>query len=71
VRNRPADLNVNIVKGKKLTNMLSFTSDQTVILRSAWPMSLDQCIAFIAEDELAEVTPESIRFVFALLQNIC
>ena len=54
-------MNVNIVKEKKLTNMRSSTSDQTVILRPARPMSLDQCIEFIAEDELVEVTPESIR----------
>jgi GTP-binding protein len=60
-RNRSIDLNVNIVKEKKLTNMRSSTSDQTVILRPARPMSLDQCIEFIAEDELVEVTPESIR----------
>ena len=60
-RNRAIDLNVNIVKEKKLTNMRSSTSDQTVILRPARPMSLDQCIEFIAEDELVEVTPESIR----------
>jgi GTP-binding protein len=60
-RNRSTDLNVNIIKEKKLTNMRSSTSDQTVILRPARPMSLDQCIEFIAEDELVEVTPESIR----------
>jgi len=60
-RNRSVDLNVNIVKEKKLTNMRSSTSDQTVILRPARPMSLDECIEFIAEDELVEVTPESIR----------
>ena len=60
-RNRSIDMNVNIVKEKKLTNMRSSTADQTVILRPARPMSLDQCIEFIAEDELIEVTPESIR----------
>ena len=60
-RNRSVDLNVNIVKEKKLTNMRASTSDQTVLLRSARPMSLDQCVEFIAEDELVEVTPESIR----------
>lgn len=60
-RNRTIDMNVNIVKEKKLTNMRSSTSDQTVILRPARPMSLDQCIEFIAEDELVEVTPGSIR----------
>jgi len=60
-RNRSGDLNVNIVKEKKLTNMRSATSDQTVILRPARLISLDQCIEFIAEDELVEVTPGNIR----------
>ena len=60
-RNRATDLNVNIVKEKKLTNMRSSTSDATVILRPPRLMSLDQCIEFIAEDEVVEVTPGSIR----------
>jgi len=60
-RNRSTDLNVNIVKEKKLTNMRSSTSDATVILRPPRLMSLDQCIEFIAEDEVVEVTPGSIR----------
>ena len=60
-RNRSVDMDVNIVKEKKLTNMRSSTADQTVILRPARPMSLDQCIEFIAEDELVEATPASIR----------
>jgi GTP-binding protein len=60
-RNRSTDLNVNIVKEKKLTNMRSSTSDATVILRPPRLMSLDQCIEFIAEDEVVEVTPVSIR----------
>jgi len=60
-RNRSGDLDVNIVKEKKLTNMRSSTSDQTVILRPARLMSLEECIDFIAEDELIEITPETIR----------
>ncbi|MCG6534667.1 MAG: translational GTPase TypA, partial [Syntrophales bacterium LBB04] len=60
-RNRSTDLNVNIVKEKKLTNMRASTSDATVILRPHRVMSLDQYIEFIAEDELVEVTPESLR----------
>ncbi len=60
-RNRAGDLFVNIVKEKKLTNMRSATSDATVILRPPRRLSLDQCIEFIAEDELVEVTPESVR----------
>ena len=60
-RNRTVDMDVNIVKEKKLTNMRSSTSDQTVILRPARLMSLEECIEFIAEDELIEITPGSIR----------
>jgi len=60
-RNRTGDLDVNIVKEKKLTNMRSATSEATVTLRPPRILSLDQSIEFIAEDELVEVTPENIR----------
>jgi GTP-binding protein len=60
-RNRTDDLAVNITREKKLTNMRSSTSDMTVTLRPPRILSLDQYIEFIAEDELVEVTPDSIR----------
>lgn len=60
-RNKSGDLNVNITKEKKLTNMRASTSEATVVLRPPKKLSLDQCIEFIAEDELIEVTPASIR----------
>jgi GTP-binding protein len=60
-RNKPGDLNVNITKEKHLTNMRSSTSDATVTLRPPRRLSLDQSIEFIAEDELIEVTPQSIH----------
>jgi GTP-binding protein len=60
-RNRMGDLAVNITREKKLTNMRSSTSDTTVTLRPPRRLSLDQCIEFIAEDELVEVTPKAIR----------
>ena len=60
-RNRNGDLDVNITKEKKLTNMRSSTSDATIVLRPPKILSLDQAIEFIAEDELVEVTPKSIR----------
>ena len=60
-RNRTQDINVNIVKEKKLTNMRASTSDATIILRPPRILSLDQAIEFIAEDELVEVTPQSVR----------
>jgi len=60
-RNRPGDLDVNIIREKKLTNVRSSTSDSTVVLRPSKNLSLDQCIEFISEDELLEVTPLNIR----------
>ncbi|MBN2568933.1 MAG: translational GTPase TypA [Deltaproteobacteria bacterium] len=60
-RNKPGDLNINITKEKHLTNMRSATSDATITLRPPRRLSLDQSIDFIAEDELIEVTPLSIR----------
>jgi len=60
-RNRSGDLEVNITKEKKLTNMRSSTADATVTLRPPRMLSLDQSIEFIAEDEVVEVTPRNIR----------
>ena len=60
-RNRQGDLVLNITREKKLTNMRASGSDNTVTLRPPKQFSLDQYIEFIAEDELVEVTPESIR----------
>jgi GTP-binding protein len=60
-RNRNSDLDVNITKEKKLTNMRASTSDATIILRPPRVLSLDQAIEFIAENELVEVTPQSVR----------
>ncbi|MEN6321004.1 MAG: translational GTPase TypA [Syntrophaceae bacterium] len=60
-RNRSGDMGVNITKEKKLTNIRSSTAEATVTLRPPRPLSLDQSIEFIAEDELVEVTPQHIR----------
>src|ERR1700722_1173715 len=58
---RDADLDVNIVKEKKLTNMRSSTADEAIRLVPPRVMNLEQAIEFIREDELVEVTPVSIR----------
>ncbi|NOX79976.1 MAG: translational GTPase TypA [Deltaproteobacteria bacterium] len=58
---RPADLVVNPAKGKKLTNMRASGSDEAVILTPSLDMSLEDCIAYINDDELMEVTPSAIR----------
>ena len=60
-RNRVGDLDVNITKEKKLTNMRAASSDSTVTLRPPKIMSLDKCIEFIDDEELIEVTPKTIR----------
>ena len=60
-RNRTGDLDVNICREKKLTNMRASSSDATVTLRPPQLLSLDQSIEFIAADELIEITPATIR----------
>jgi len=58
---RENDLNVNIVKEKKLTNMRASTADEAIRLVPPRILNLEQAIEFIREDELVEVTPQSIR----------
>jgi len=58
---RPADLVVNPAKGKKLTNVRASGSDDAVILTPPTEMSLEECIAYINDDELVEITPKAIR----------
>jgi GTP-binding protein len=58
---RDADLNVNIVKEKKLTNMRASSADDAIRLVPPRLLNLEQAIEFIREDELVEVTPKSIR----------
>jgi len=58
---RPGDLEVNICKAKHLNNMRSAIRDIDVRLTPPRLLSLDEAIEFLAEDELLEVTPESLR----------
>jgi GTP-binding protein len=58
---RDNDLDVNITKEKKLTNVRSSTSDEAVRLTPPRIMSLEQAIEWISEDELIEITPRSLR----------
>jgi GTP-binding protein len=58
---RNSDLDVNIVKEKKLTNMRASTSDEAIRLVPPKILNLEQAIEFIREDEFVEVTPKSIR----------
>ena len=61
LNNRQEDLEINVVKEKHLTNMRSKSSDGTVQLTPFTDLSLEQCIDFINDDELLEVTPKSLR----------
>jgi GTP-binding protein len=58
---RNDDLEMNVCKAKHLTNMRSSSSDGTVQLTPFTDLSLEQCIDFIEDDELLEVTPKSLR----------
>jgi GTP-binding protein len=58
---RPADLIVNPAKGKKLTNMRASGKDDNIQLSPVKPLTLEQALSFIREDELVEVTPLSVR----------
>jgi GTP-binding protein len=65
---RQADLDVNIVKEKKLTNMRSSSADEAIRLVPPRLMNLEQAIEFIRDDEFVEVTPQSIRLRKKVLQ---
>jgi GTP-binding protein len=58
---RDTDLDVNVTKEKRLTNMRASTADEAVRLSPARVMSLEQCLEWIRGDELLEVTPETLR----------
>ena len=60
-RNKTNDLALNITREKKLSNMRSSGSDNTVTVRPPRNLSLDQSLEFISEDELVEITPKAIR----------
>ena len=59
--NRPNDLEINILKGKQLTNVRASGTDEAVKLVTPRKMSLEQMMAYINEDEVLEVTPENLR----------
>jgi len=65
--NRDNDLEVNVLKGKQLTNIRASGTDEAVRLTSATLRSLEEMIAYIGEDELLEVTPKSLRLRKRLL----
>jgi GTP-binding protein len=65
--NRGQDINVNPCKEKKLTNMRASGKDDNVMLSPIKPITLEQTISFIRDDERVEVTPRSVRMRKAVL----
>jgi GTP-binding protein len=61
IHSRDNDLVVNPIKTKKLTNIRAAGKDENVILTPPIKLSLESAIEFIADDELVEITPKSIR----------
>lgn len=66
---RDVDLDVNIVREKKLTNMRASTADEAIRLVPFKNLNLEQAIEFIADDEFVEVTPKSLRLRKKILQS--
>ena len=64
---RGNDLELNVIKGKKLTNVRASGKDEAVVLTPPIKMSLEKALAYVGEDELVEVTPKSIRLRKAIL----
>jgi GTP-binding protein len=65
--NRDNDINVNVCRPKKLSNMRASSKDDSIILTPVTPLTLEKAIEFINEDELVEVTPKNIRLRKAVL----
>ncbi len=66
---RDTDLDVNVVREKKLTNMRASTSDEAIRLVPFRQLNLEQAIEFIADEEFVEVTPKSLRLRKKVLQS--
>ena len=58
---RAGDLEINVTKNKKLTNVRASGSDDNIVLVPPRKLSLEEALAYLADDELLEVTPKSFR----------
>jgi GTP-binding protein len=67
---RDNDLDVNVVREKKMTNMRASSADEAIRLVPYKTLNLEQAIEFIADDELVEVTPKSLRLRKKILQQV-
>ena len=63
------DINVNVCKTKHLTNTRSSSSDDALRLITPKKMSLEECLEFIGDDELLEITPKNIRIRKRILNS--
>ena len=61
INNREEDIDINVCKSKKLTNMHTENADQAIQLDPPVRLTLEQCLDFISDDELLEITPQSLR----------
>ena len=66
---RPGDLEVNVTKGKKLTNIRAAGADDAILLETPRQLTLENALEFIGDDELVEVTPAAIRLRKRLLKQ--
>jgi len=66
---RPQDLDINVCKKKHVTNMRSAAADEALRLTPPRQMTMEKCLEFIAEDELLEITPQSLRMRKATLRR--
>ncbi len=69
VNPKPEDITVNVCKKKHVTNMRSAGADEAMRLTPPLRYSLEQCLEFVEDDELCEVTPQSIRLRKKILSN--
>ena len=69
IHSRDNDLVVNVTKAKQLTNMRASGSDENIILTPPIQILLEQALEFIEDDELVEVTPQSIRLRKKMLKE--
>jgi len=65
--NRGNDLEVNVLKGKKLTNVRAAGKDDNIMLTTPMKMTLERALSYIDDDELVEITPKSVRLRKRLL----
>ncbi|KKQ73610.1 MAG: GTP-binding protein TypA, partial [Berkelbacteria bacterium GW2011_GWB1_38_5] len=69
LNNRDEDIEINVTKEKKQTNVRSSTADISVILTPPTILSLEQCLDFLEDDELLEVTPKNLRLRKKILNS--